>query len=165
MPGRLDLEELRELVSAGVIDTVVAAFTDMQGRLVGKRVTGRFFLDAVQHEWHACDYLLTVDMDMEPVPGFKAASWDKGYGDFVIKPDLNTLRHLPWLDGTALVLGDVCDHHGQELPHSPRAMLKRQLARLAERGLTAQMASELEFYVFDDSYRQARDKGYRDSNT
>jgi glutamine synthetase len=165
MPGRLDLDELQELVEAGEIDTVVAAFTDMQGRLIGKRVTGRFFLETVKDEWHACDYLLTVDMEMEPVPGFKAASWDKGYGDFMIKPDLRTLRRLPWLPGTALVLGDVCDHHGQELPYSPRAMLKRQLARLAERGLMAKMASELEFYVFDDSYRQARDKGYRDLRT
>jgi glutamine synthetase len=165
MPGKLDIDELEQQVSAGAIDTVVAAFTDMQGRLVGKRVTGRFFLDVVQAEWHACDYLLTVDMDMEPVPGFKAASWDKGYGDFVIKPDLGTLRRIPWLEGTALVLGDVCDHRGQELPHSPRAMLKRQLRRLAERKFKAMMASELEFYVFDDDFRTARDKRYQDLRT
>jgi glutamine synthetase len=165
MTGRLDLEELTELVSAGEIDTVIAAFPDMQGRLVGKRVTGRFFLEAVQAEWHACDYLLTVDMEMEPVPGFKAASWDKGYGDFVIRPDLATLRRIPWLAGTALVLGDVCDHHGAELAHSPRAILKRQLARLTERRLVAKMASELEFYVFDEDYRTARDKHYQDLRT
>ena len=162
MSGRLDLEELEEAVAAGEIDTVVAAFTDMQGRLIGKRVTGRFFLEAVKDEWHACDYLLTTDMEMEPVPGFKSASWDRGYGDFVVKPDLATLRRTPWLPGTALVLGDVCDHHGVELPHSPRAMLKRQLARLAKRGLSAKMASELEFYVFDDDYRGARERRYQD---
>jgi glutamine synthetase len=102
---------------------------------------------------------------MEPVPGFKASSWDKGYGDFVIRPDLGTLRRVPWLPGTALVLGDVCDHHGQELPHSPRAILKRQLARLHRQGLTAKMASELEFYVFDEEFRAARDRRYQDMRT
>lgn len=165
MSGRMGRAELESLVASGEIDTVVAAFTDMQGRLVGKRVTARYFLDAVHEEWHACNYLLTADMEMEPVPGFKAASWEKGYGDFVVRPDLATLRPVPWLPGTALVLGDVCDHEGQELPISPRTMLKRQLARLAERGLTAKMASELEFYVFDDSYAQAREKGYRGLKT
>ena len=137
MSGRLDKAQLETLVASGEIDTVVAAFTDMQGRLIGKRVTGRYFLDAVHEEWHACNYLLTVDMEMEPVPGFKAASWEKGYGDFVVKPDLGTLRRIPWLPGTALVLGDVADHHGNELPHSPRAMLKRQLERLKAAGLHA----------------------------
>ena len=165
MAGRLDLEGLAAQVENGEVDTVVAAFTDMQGRLVGKRVTGRFFLDAVKDEWHACDYLLTVDMEMEPVPGFKAASWARGYGDFAVRPDLGTLRRIPWLPGTALVLGDVVDHDGNELPHSPRAILKRQLARLAGMGLTAKMASELEFYVFDDSYASAREKHYRDLKT
>src|SRR6478609_11194257 len=134
MTGKLEFEYLAEQVEHGEVDTVVAAFTDIQGRLVGKRVTGRFFLDAVKDEWHACNYLLTVDMEMEPVPGFKAASWEKGYGDFVVKPDLGTLRRIPWLPGTALVLGDVADHHGHELPFSPRTMLKQQLARLKERG-------------------------------
>ena len=165
MAGRLGLEYLAEQVEHGEVDTVVAAFTDMQGRLVGKRVTGRFFLDAVKDEWHACDYLLTVDMEMEPVPGFKAASWERGYGDFAIRPDLATLRRIPWLPGTALVLGDVVDHDGNGLPHSPRAILKRQLARLAAMGLTAKMASELEFYAFDDSYAVAREKHYRDLKT
>ncbi len=165
MPGTMTIEELEELVGAGEIDTVVAAFTDMQGRLIGKRVTGHYFLDAVHKEWHACDYLLALDMEMEPVPGFAVASWERGYGDFAIRPDLSTLRRIPWLSGTALVLGDVCDHDGNELPHSPRAMLKRQLARLAERGLGAKMASELEFYVFDEDYRTCRDKDYRDLRT
>jgi glutamine synthetase len=165
MSGVLDLEELEEGVASGQIDTVVAAFTDMQGRLIGKRVTGRFFLEAARHEWHACDYLLTVDMEMEPVPGFKAASWDKGYGDFAIRPDLATLRRVPWLPGTVLVLGDVVDHEGHDLPHSPRAILKRQLARLADKGWTAKMASELEFYVFDDSYAAAKEKHYHGLKT
>ena len=160
MDGMLSLDQLKKLVAAGEIDTVVVAFTDMQGRLIGKRATGRFFLESVVHEWHACDYLLTVDMEMEPVPGFAAASWAKGYGDFVIKPDLGTLRRIPWLEGTALCLGDVVDHHGRDLPHSPRAILKKQLARLAERGLVAKMASELEFYVFDEDYRAAREQRY-----
>ena len=165
MSGRLDKAQLERLVGNGEIDTVVAAFTDMQGRLVGKRVTGRYFLDAVHEEWHACNYLLTVDMEMEPVPGFKAASWAKGYGDFVVKPDLGTLRRIPWLPGTALVLGDVADHDGNELPYSPRSMLKHQLARLQRKGYSAKMASELEFYVYDDSYAAAREKNYRDLKT
>jgi glutamine synthetase len=163
--GRLDLATLTELVERGEIDTVVAAFTDMQGRLAGKRVQAQWFLDAAHAEWHACDYLLALDIEMEPVPGFKTASWDRGYGDFVIRPDLSTLRRIPWLPGTALVLGDVVDHHGEDLPHSPRAILKKQLARLAARGFTAKMASELEFYVFDDDYRGARDKRYQDMRT
>ena len=165
MTGRLDLAELAELAEHGEIDTVVAAFVDMQGRLVGKRVHARYFLEAVKDEWHACDYLLAVDIDMVPVPGFKAASWERGYGDFMIRPDLATLRRLPWLPGTALVLGDVCDHHGRDLPHSPRGILKRQLARLKDRGFKAVMASELEFYAFDDDFRSARDKRYHELRT
>ena len=165
MATTLTFEELEELVGTGEIDTVVAAFTDMQGRLVGKRVTGHFFLEAVHREWHACDYLLALDMEMEPVPGFRFASWERGYGDFAIRPDLGTLRRVPWLPGTALVLGDVCDHHGEELPHSPRTILKRQLARLRERGLVAKMASELEFYVFDEDYRSCRERNYENLRT
>jgi glutamine synthetase len=162
MSGILDLDRLRQLVEAGEIDTVVVAFADMQGRLLGKRAAARFFLDSVVEETHGCDYLLTVDMEMEPVPGYEAASWALGYGDFVIKPDLGTLRRIPWLEGTALVLSDVLDHHSHEdLPHSPRGILKRQTARLAERGWTAMMASELEFYVIDESYEAARDKDYK----
>ena len=163
--GVLGLEELAREAREGRIDTVVCAFTDMQGRLVGKRMTARHFLEVARDEWHACDYLLTVDMEMEPVPGFKAASWDRGYGDFVVKPDLATLRRTPWLPGTALVLGDVVDHEGQELPHAPRAVLKRQLARLRGHGLTAKMASELEFYVFEEDYRTARERRYHDLKT
>ena len=162
MRGKLDLETLRAEVERGAIDTVVTAMTDMQGRLMGKRVTGHFFLDSVVEETHGCNYLLAMDMDNEPVPGYQAASWDLGYGDFVLKPDLGTLRRLPWLEGTALVLCDVLDHHSHELvPHAPRSILRGQLARLAERGWVAKMASELEFYVYDESYRSAREKDYR----
>jgi glutamine synthetase len=162
MSGKLDLETLKGLVEAGEIDTVVVAMTDMQGRLMGKRVAARFFLDSVVEETHGCDYLLTVDMEMEPVPGYEAASWALGYGDFVFKPDMNTLRHIPWLEGTALVLCDLLDHHSHEdIPHSPRAILRKQLKRLADRGWKAYMASELEFYVVDEPYESAREKDYK----
>ena len=165
MTGKLDLDTLRSLVADGTIDTVLVCMIDMQGRLIGKRVTGHFFLDHGLDELHVCDYLLTVDMDMEPVPGYKAASWDQGYGDIAVRPDLGTLRRIPWLPGTALVLGDCADHHGDDLAHAPRTMLKRQLARAAGLGLTVKMASELEFYVFDETFRSAREKHYRDLET
>jgi glutamine synthetase len=161
MKGILDQGELKRLIGAGEIDTVLVCFPDMLGRLMGKRVAGNFFLDSVIEETHACNYLLAVDMEMEPVPGYKAASWELGYGDFAIKPDMATLRRTPWLEGTAIVLGDVCDHHGHLLPHAPRSILKKQIARLAERGWTAKMASELEFYVIDEPYDQARAKNYK----
>jgi len=160
--GMLDADSLKKLVNSGEIDTVLVVFPDMQGRIVGKRVTGHFFLDSIKDEMHACDYLLAVDIGMEPVPGYKAASWEKGYGDFTVKCDMSTLRRIPWLEGTALVVGDVQDHHGADLAHAPRSILKRQLARARDMGFTANMASELEFYVFDDSFRDCHDKGYRD---
>src|SRR5262252_2396383 len=130
MAESFSFDELRAAVSTGSIDTVIVAMVDMQGRLVGKRFHAQYFLDSAHQETHACDYLLANDMDMEPVPGYAAASWDKGYGDFVLKPDLATLRRIPWLEGTALVLADVLDHAHHEVAHSPRAMLKRQVARL-----------------------------------
>ncbi len=162
MSGNLDLETLRGLVKSGEIDTVLACFPDMQGRLIGKRVTGHFFVDHAVNELHACDYLLTVDTEMEPVPGYKAASWAQGYGDFGIKSDMNTLRRIPWLPGTALVLGDCVDHDGNDLPHAPRGILKRQVARAREKGYVSMMASELELYVIDESFASARAKNYRD---
>jgi len=165
MAGNLDLGTLEQKVAAGEVDTVLVCFVDMQGRLIGKRVTGHYFLDQVVEEMHACDYLLALDMDMEPVPGYAAASWDQGYGDFAIRPDLATLRRIPWLDGTALVLGDVVDHHGQDVAHSPRAILKRQLARARAAGFGVNMASELEFYVFDEPYGVARKKNYKGLET
>lgn len=161
----LGVTELEGLIRSGELDTVVVCFPDMQGRLVGKRVTGHFFLESAAGELHACDYLLALDMDMEPVPGYAASSWDKGYGDFAIRPDFGTLRRIPWLEGTALVLGDVFGHDGQPVPHAPRTMLKRQLARLAERGMVAKFGSELELYVFDETFESAHAKHYRDLKT
>ena len=165
MASNLDPQTLAKLVKKGEIDTVLVAFPDMQGRLVGKRITGGFFLDHAVHEMHVCDYLLTVDMEMEPVPGFAAASWDTGYGDFAVRADLSTLRRIPWLEGTALVLGDCVDSEGTELPHSPRAILKSQLARARSSGLDIKMGSELEFYIFNESYESAAEKDYRDLKT
>jgi len=165
MTGKLDLDQLSNLITSGDIDTIIVAMPDMQGRLVGKRVIGSFFLDSVVKETHACNYLLTADMDMTLVPGYKSASWEKGYGDFALKPDLNTLRRIPWLPATALVICDTLDHDGQEISVAPRAILKKQLKRLAERDLTALMASELEFYLFDESFESAHEKHYRDLKT
>jgi glutamine synthetase len=162
MPGNLTLDALTEAVERGEIDTVLMAQIDMQGRLMGKRFHARHFLDAGVHETHSCNYLLTVDMEMEPVPGYKSASWAQGYGDYMMKPDLATLRRLPWAPGAALVLCDTLDHHGTaDIAVAPRAILKRQIARLAEAGMSAMMASELEFYLFEDGYGAAQAGGYR----
>ena len=165
MAGNLGFDELKAQVSAGTIDTVLVAMVDMQGRLVGKRFQAEYFVDGAFAETHACDYLLANDIDMEPVPGYAAASWDKGYGDFVLKPDVATLRKLPWLEGTALVLADVLDHHHHDVPHSPRAMLKRQIERLAAHKMRALVASELEFYLFDETYKSAAAKRYHGLET
>ena len=165
MAGNLSFEELSAAVGSGTIDTVLVAMVDMQGRLIGKRFQAEYFVDGAHEETHGCDYLLANDIDMEPVPGYAAASWDKGYGDFVLKPDLATLRKLPWLEGTALVLADVLDHHHHDVPHSPRAMLKRQVERLAAKKMRAFCASELEFYLFDETYQSAAAKRYRGLET
>ncbi|TVT44157.1 glutamine synthetase [Amycolatopsis rhizosphaerae] len=159
----LTVDRLRELVDSGEIDTVLVAMTDMQGRLQGKRCAARYFLEeVVPHATEACNYLLAVDVDMNTVDGFAMSSWEKGYGDFVLRPDLGTLRLLPWHPGTALVLADVEWVEGGAVPASPRQVLRRQLGRLAERGLTAYVGTELEFIVFDDSYEQAWRRGYRE---
>jgi glutamine synthetase len=166
MAGNLTLEQLEKEVAGGKIDTVVAAFTDLQGRLMGKRFHARYFVDGGHEETHGCDYLLATDIDMETVPGYSAASWERGYGDFVLKPDLGTLCLIPWLPATALVLCDVLDHHTHaEIPHSPRAVLKKQVARLSKMDMKAYMASELEFFLFDESYASAQEKGYRNLKT
>ncbi len=162
MAGRLKLGELTQAVEAGEIDTVLVAQTDMQGRLMGKRFHARHFVDTAWAETHSCNYLLTVDMEMTPVPGFKSASWEKGYGDYTMRPDLGTLRRVPWLPGTALVLTDLLDHGTHaEVPISPRAVLKRQIARLGALGYTPMMASELEFFLFRTSFEEAASAGYR----
>ncbi len=165
MAGNLTFDQLKKAVTAGEIDTVLACFVDMQGRLIGKRFQAEFFVESAHAETHGCDYLLANDIDMEPVPGYAVANWEKGYGDFVMKPDMTTLRRIPWLEGTALVLCDVQDHHHHDVMHSPRGILKKQLARLAERKMSAYLASELEFYLFDETYDTARRKRYADLET
>jgi glutamine synthetase len=158
----LSWEELERLVAAGDVDTVILAFTDMQGRLAGKRISGRLFVDEVAtHGAECCTYLLAVDVDLNTVPGYAMSSWDTGYGDMVMTPDLTTLRLVPWLPGTALVIADLGWADGSAVTVSPRAILRRQLDRLGERGLVADVATELEFMVFDEPYRQAWASGYR----
>ncbi len=162
----LSFANLKKAVASGEIDTVIVAMVDMQGRLIGKRFQAEYFLDSAHEETHGCNYLLADDIDMEPVPGYAAASWQRGYGDFVLKPDMSTLRRVPWLPGSALVLCDVLDHHSHDdVPHSPRAILKRQVARLAERGYVGMFASELEFYLFDESYQSLAAKHYENPQT
>jgi glutamine synthetase len=152
-----------ELVADGTIDTVIVAFTDHYGRLVGKRFDAGFFTESVGDGTHACDYLLTVDMEMEPVPGYRFASWELGYGDVHLVPDLSTLHRAGWVDRTAFVLCDVVDDELHDhVAVAPRSILRRQVERLAEHGLTAKGASELEFFLYDDTYRRAHDKGYAD---
>jgi glutamine synthetase len=159
----LPLDELRAEVESGRIDTVVTAFTDMQGRLLGKRELAEFFLDeSAEHGIEGCNYLLALDMEMDPQPGYAMASWERGYGDFHLKPDLATLRRLPWLEGTALVLCDVAWEDGSPVVASPRQVLKRQLERAAEAGFEPMFGSELEFYVLKESYSEAHAKHYRE---
>jgi glutamine synthetase len=161
--GMLSLENLRKEAEDGTIDTVVTAFTDMQGRLFGKRITTDFFLEEVaQHEIEGCNYLLALDMEMEPVPGYEMANWEGGYGDFSIVPDLATMRRVPWLDRTALVLCDVLNHDHSPVEASPRQILIAQYERAAERGWVPYFASELEFYLYKESYAEAWEKGFRD---
>ena len=156
-------DDLKKDVAEGRIDTVLACLVDMQGRLMGKRFQAEYFVESAYEETHSCNYLLATDMEMETVSGYKSTSWAAGYGDYTMKPDLATLRKLPWLEGTALVLCDVLDHHThEEVPHSPRAILKKQVKRLEAMGLKAFMASELEFFLFDQSFDDARESGYRD---
>lgn len=159
----LDLPTLRAEIEAGRLDTVIVAMTDMQGRLQGKRLHGRFFLDQVAHHGtEGCSYLLAVDVDMNTVDGYRMASWHSGYGDFVMRPDLTSLRRVPWHPGTTMVLADVTWEDGTEVVASPRQVLKAQLARLTGAGLRAFAGTELEFITFADSYEQAWAKGYRD---
>ncbi len=146
----------------GKVDTVLLALTDMQGRLQGKRLTARHFLaEVAEHGAEGCNYLLGVDVDMTPVDGYAMFSWERGYGDFVLRPDLDTLRPVPWQEGTVVCLADVAWEDGSDVVASPRQVLRRQLARLSERGFTANAGTELEFIVFRDSYEQAWHQGYR----
>jgi glutamine synthetase len=162
-PGMLSLDELRELIALGEIDTVILALTDMQGRLQGKRLSAEFFLDEVaEHASEGCNYLLAVDVDMNTVDGYRMSSWESGYGDFVLRPDFGTLRRIPWHPGTALVTADLTWLDGTPVTASPRQILQGQTARLAERGLVAMAGTELEFVVYNDTYEQAWAKNYRD---
>jgi len=159
----LSLDELRSEAESGAIDTVVTAFTDMQGRLFGKRIQIEYFLDeVVGNGIEGCDYLLALDMEMEPVPGYEMANWEKGYGDFEIKPDLATLRRVPWLDRTALVLCDVVNEDHSPVVASPRQVLITVYDRAREMGYTPLSASELEFYLYKESYAEAHAKDYSD---
>ena len=161
--GLLTLERLRVEVSDGTIDTVVLAFTDMQGRLQGKRLSAEFFLEEVAERYsEGCNYLLAVDVEMNTVDGYAMSSWDRGYGDFVMVPDMATLRRVPWHEGTVMVTADLTWLDGTPVVASPRQILKAQTERLAERGWTALAGTELEFVVYNDSYEQAAAKGYRD---
>jgi glutamine synthetase len=159
----LSLDDLRKEVAEGAIDTVVTAFTDMQGRLFGKRIQAEYFLDdVVEHGVEGCNYLLALDMEMDPVPGYEMANWEDGYGDFGIVPDMATLRRVPWLDRTALVLCDVANHDGSPVVASPRQILIAQFERAEKMGYTPLFASELEFYLYKESYAEAHAKDYRD---
>ncbi|QYX56302.1 glutamine synthetase family protein [Roseovarius sp. SCSIO 43702] len=163
MPAQLSFDDLKSRVSDGDIDTVLVCFVDMQGRLMGKRFHAGHFVNGAYEETHCCNYLLATDLPMSTPSGYKATSWERGYGDYVMKPDLSTLRPVPWLDGTVMVLCDILDHHTHEdIAHSPRAMLKRQLARLSDMGLEAMMATELEFFLFEKSHDEIRKSGFRD---
>jgi len=158
--ANLSLEELKKLAQQKEIDTVLAVFPDYYGRLMGKRLTVEYFLE--QEHFFCCDYLLTAGMEMEPRAGFSLASWEKGYGDFTFVPDFDTLRQIPWLEKTALVICDLMHEKGTEVAQAPRNILKKQCRKLAERGWQANMASELEFHLFKESFTTLQQNNYRD---
>lgn len=162
-PGMLARADLEQMVAAGEIDTVIVAFCDMQGRLTGKRVSGRLFVEEVAaHGAECCNYLLAVDVDMNTVGGYSMSSWDTGYGDMVMTADFSTLRLIPWLPGTALVMADLSWLDGRPVEQAPRSILNRQIDRLTERKLVPYVGTELEFMVFDNTFREAWASGYRD---
>ncbi len=166
MTGLLSFEELKQQVKQGAIDTVIVACPDMQGRLMGKRMQAEFFIETAWEETHCCNYLLATDLEMNTVEGYASTSWSAGYGDYVMRPDMGTLRRLPWLEGTAMVLCDFLDHHDHSLiPHSPRAILKRQVERLEKLGFRSAVATELEFFVFDETYSEVRHNNYQKMTT
>ncbi|KPA23664.1 Glutamine synthetase [Shimia sp. SK013] len=162
MPGTLSFDDLKSRVSDGTIDTVLVCLIDMQGRLMGKRFHAVNFVESSYKETHCCNYLLATDLEMATPDGYASTSWQSGYGDYVMKPDLDTIRPVPWLEGTAMVLCDVIDHHTHEpVPHSPRAILKKQIARAEAMGLDVMMATELEFFLFEKSFDQIRKENFR----
>ena len=160
----LTVEELRADAETGAVDTVIAAFTDMQGRLMGKRLDAEFFLDQLEsgHGSEGCNYLLALEMEMDPVPGYAIASWDRGYGDFSLKPDLATLRRIPWHEATAMVQCDVEWHDGTPVAPSPRQVLRAQVEKTRAVGYEPMFGSELEFFLFRESYLEAHAKHYHD---
>jgi glutamine synthetase len=163
MPGTISFDELKKLAEDGTIDTVLTCLVDMQGRLMGKRFHVSNFLESAYKETHCCNYLLATDLEMATPDGYASTSWETGYGDYVMKPDLSSIRIVPWLEGTALVLCDVLDHHThEEIPHSPRAVLKRQVERLSALGFEAKTATELEFFLFEKSFDDIRKSGFKD---
>jgi glutamine synthetase len=157
----MNLRTLLNKINRGAIDTVIVAFPDVFGRLVGKRCTGEFFRKHAQHGTHGCSYLLTVNIEMDPLDGFKLANWDRGFGDFELRPDFTTLRALPWQPGAALVLCDSMDAEGRRVAEAPRSVLRQQIDALAKKGLTAAIASELEFFLFNQTYHDAFAADYR----
>lgn len=166
MPGPLTFDALKQQVSEGTVDTVLVCAIDMQGRLMGKRFHAQHFIDSAWEETHCCNYLFATDLSMATPEGYASTSWEKGYGDYVMKPDLATLRPMPWLDGTVMVLCDILDHHThEEVPHTPRAMLKKQVKRAEALGFTPMMATELEFFLFEKSFDAIRKGGFRDLET
>lgn len=165
-PGRMTREELEQAIRAGEIDTVITVFPDLYGRLIGKRITGHFFMDEVaDHGMHVCDYLLACDMEMDPVPGYGFTSWESGYGDMHCVVDWSTARRASWLPKSALVLCDCVAEDSSPVPFAPRSILQRQVDRARELGFVAKGASELEFFVFRDSFGSAREKGYQNLET
>ena len=163
MTGNLTFKDLELAVNDGSIDTVLVCMVDMQGRLMGKRFHAKHFISEGHKETHCCDYLLATDLEMGTPDGYAATSWEDGYGDYTMKPDLTTLRKTPWLDGTAMVICDVLDHHThEEVTHSPRAILKEQIKRLQEMGFDPIMATELEFFLFEKSFKEIQENGFRE---
>lgn len=158
----MNLQQLTARVCKGEIDTIVTVFPDVFGRLVGKRFTGKFFIDHVARDGtHGCNYLLTVDIEMEPMSGFKLANWDKGFGDFAFRPDAATLRIIPWLPATALVLCDFTHHDGKLVNEAPRSVLRRQMDALGRGRFVCNIASELEFFLYKQTYEEACANGFR----
>ena len=158
----MTFNSLKTQVAAGEIDTVLVCVIDMQGRLMGKRFHAQAFVESGHAETHCCTYLLATDLEMATPEGYAATSWESGYGDYVMTPDLDTLRPIPWLEGTAMVLCDICDHHGHPIEHSPRQMLKGQIARLEALGLSPVMATELEFFLFEQTADEMAKGGFRE---
>jgi glutamine synthetase len=161
MPGLMTFDELKASVADGFVDTVLACFVDIQGRLMGKRFHAANFVETSFEETHCCNYLLATDLEMATPDGYASTSWQSGYGDYVMKPDLATIRPVPWLEGTAMVLCDILDHHDYlPVPHSPRAILKKQIARMEALGFEAKMATELEFFMFEQSFDEVSKGGF-----